>query len=204
MRLREDLARVRSARESLLSGTKPGRPVPSGLTVPQPLLPEFADYLEGAIAYHEGRSAAAAQAWERLLRRPADERRFRSIWAAFMMGRLHLRSDPDRAAKWFQRTRGLALEGYSDRLGLAAASLGWEAYAELGRKRYDRALVLYQQQARAGDPSGIASIKLVAPRCSPRGPRLWPPWPGTPKRGASSPPGSCPTTPRTARPGRRP
>lgn len=138
-RLREDLAQRRTAREAYLHGTKPGRPVPSGLTVPESLPPEFADYLEGALAWYEGRSDAAVQAWEKLLRRPPDERRYRSTWAAFMIGRTLLGSQPDRAVKSFQLTRDLAAEGYFDRLGLAASSLGWEAYLELGRQRYAQA-----------------------------------------------------------------
>lgn len=134
----------------------------SGLTVPQPLLPEFADYLEGAIAFHDGRPDAAARAWERLLRRPAGERRFRSTWAAFMLGKLRLRSDPDRAVKSFQLTRELASQGFVDSLGLAASSLGWEAWAERGRGRYDRALALYAQQMRTGDDTAFSSLKLTS------------------------------------------
>lgn len=164
LRLREDLAKVRRAREASRTGTKPGRPVPSGLTVPASLPPEFADYLEGAIAWHEGRSDAAVQSWERLLRRPADERRYRSTWAAFMLGKVHARSHPERAIEWFQRTRRLTMEGYADTLGLATASLGEEARIELERKGFARALALYHQQSRAGDPGGLLSIRLVAPR----------------------------------------
>jgi hypothetical protein len=60
---------------------------PSGLEVPTDLPAEFADYLQGAIAYHEGRFEKAGSAWERLLARPAAERRYRSTWAAYMLGR---------------------------------------------------------------------------------------------------------------------
>ena len=163
VRLREDLARVRAEREEAqLSGTKPGRPAPpSGLTVPEPLLPEFADYLEGAIAYREKRYGAAVQAWERLLRRPEKERQFRSTWAAFMIGKTYLVSDRDRAVRSFQLTRDLAMRGFRDTLGLAASSLGWEAYSELARDRYAQALILYAEQLRAGDPGAMVSIRLT-------------------------------------------
>ncbi|MFL6292786.1 MAG: hypothetical protein ACJ759_17985 [Thermoanaerobaculia bacterium] len=163
VRLRQDLARVRAAREEYLAaGTKPGRSMPSsGLAVPQPLLPEFADYLEGAIAYHEGRDGDAVRVWERLLRRPAAERRFRSTWAAFMIGRASIPGNPDRAVKSFQLTRDLANQGFEDTLGLAASSLGWEAYAELGQDRYARALILYAHQARTGDPGALTSLRLT-------------------------------------------
>jgi tetratricopeptide (TPR) repeat protein len=161
VRFREDLARVRAAREGYLSGIKPGRPVPSGLTVPQPLLPEFADYLEGALAYHEGRHDDAVRAWERLLGRPEKERQFRSTWAAFMIGKVCLLSDRDRAVKSFQLTRDLAARGFEDRLGLAASSLGWEAYVEAARDRYAQALILYAQQLRTGDPGALVSLRLT-------------------------------------------
>jgi tetratricopeptide (TPR) repeat protein len=163
VRLREDLARVRAEREQVrLSGTKPGRPAPpSNLTVPQPLLPEFADYLEGAIAWHDHRSDDAIRAWERLLRRPEDERRFRSTWAAYMIGRASIPGEWDRAVKSFQLTRDLAARGFEDTLGLAAASFGWEAYVETARDRYAQALILYAQQLRTGDPGALVSVRLT-------------------------------------------
>lgn len=163
LRLRQEMAPRRAGLDQMLSFglVKPG-PAPSGLTVPKPLLPEFTDYLEGAIAFHDGRANGAARAWERLLRRPAHERRFRSTWAAFMLGKLRLRSDPDRAVKSFQLTRELAAQGFVDSLGLAASSLGWEAWAERDRGRYDRALVLYAQQMRTGDETAFSSLKLTS------------------------------------------
>lgn len=171
VQLREDLARVRAAREGLAVGTKPGRPTPSSLSVPADLPPEFADYLEGAIAWHEGRDGDAVRAWERLLQRPKEQRRFRSTWAAFMLGRTAIPGDPARAVKWLQRTRDLVNEGYDDTLGLAASSLGWEAYTELGRDRYDRALVLYAQQAKAGDDTALPSLRMTCADLLRKGPK---------------------------------
>ncbi|HWM89657.1 MAG TPA: hypothetical protein VN493_02705 [Thermoanaerobaculia bacterium] len=171
VRLRQDMAPHQASLGDLLTFgmVKPG-PTPSGLTVPKPLLPEFADYLEGAIAYNDGRLNAAVQAWERLRRRPAEQRRFRSTWAAFMIGKARIRTDPDRAVKSFQLTRELASKGFVDSLGLAASSLGWEAWAEAERKRYDRALVLYAQQMRTGDKTAYTSLKLTAPEALAAGP----------------------------------
>jgi len=144
------------------------------LAVPRGLPPELADYLEGAIAYHQGRRAAATAAWERLLARPAAERPLRSTWAAFMLGRNAMKreprnpdgstdpgipgtpgysgdpGDPDTAVRWFERTRELASQGFADPLGLAFDSLGWQARAEMDRGRYDRALPFYLEQSRAG------------------------------------------------------
>jgi len=47
-------------------------------------------YLRGAMAFHGGHFDAARAAWEHLLSRPAAERRFRSTWAAYMLGRMAL------------------------------------------------------------------------------------------------------------------
>src|SRR5712691_706751 len=51
---------------------------------------EFADYLEGTISWRNPilkDKSEARQAWERLLKRPAEQRPFKSVWAAFMLGK---------------------------------------------------------------------------------------------------------------------
>jgi hypothetical protein len=110
-------------------------PAPT-LTVPEGLPGEFADYLRGAIAYRQKQPEAARQAWQALLQRPAEQRRQRSTWAAYMLGRSYGDQNPTEALRWFQQTRDLAKEGYADSLGLASASLGWEAQIALKQGRY--------------------------------------------------------------------
>ncbi len=139
------------------SGRQPAAPA-------RGLPPEFFEYQEGALAYHDLRLDAAVRAWTRLLGRPAADRHYRSTWAAFMLGKAHLRTSPDASVSWFRRTRELAGEGFADRLGLAVSSLGWEAWAENAQGNADRALVLYSEQAKAGDPSGLVSLRLLCPR----------------------------------------
>jgi hypothetical protein len=151
---------------------------PAGAAVPalprtapavEPVLPpglpvEFAEYLLGAFAFRRGDLAAAGGHWQRLLALPEQLRHYRSTWAAFMLGRAALCRSPrdlDAAVGWFQRTRELAAGGFADSLGLAVASLGWEARANAARRRYDRAEALYAQQADAGDPSGIDSLRIL-------------------------------------------
>jgi hypothetical protein len=141
----------------------PRRAPASELAVPAGLPPEFAAYLEGALAYRRGDLAAARARWRELLAMPEEARRQRSTWAAFMLGRTALRQKPrDLAAavSWFQRTRELAVQGFADSLGLAVLSLGWEARAEAARQHLDRAEALYAQQARAGDASAIDSLRI--------------------------------------------
>jgi tetratricopeptide (TPR) repeat protein len=136
-------------------------PLPESLGVPEGLPAEFADYLRGAFLYHRQRYPEAAAAWERLLARPEKERRYRSTWAAFMLGKVYLRGDRAKAVEWFQRTRKLAKDGFVDSLGLAEDSYGWEARAERDRGHLDKALALYVNRARAGDASAAASIRIV-------------------------------------------
>jgi hypothetical protein len=142
------------------AGPPTGSALPA-LGIPQGLPGEFADYLDGAVAWYGHDLKTARAAWERLLKRPEGERHFRSTWAAFMLGRLTLRSDPDGAIRRFEQTRDLAQHGFADSLGLAASSLGWQARVELERKRFDRALALYVQQLGTGDPSAQPSIRLA-------------------------------------------
>ncbi|MFO1501640.1 MAG: hypothetical protein U1G07_25210 [Verrucomicrobiota bacterium] len=134
------------------------------LTVPNGLPAEFADYLAGAIAFYGGDTNAARAHWETLLRRPTAERCHRSTWAAFMLGKVALGDDPEKAAAWFARVRQLAAGGFADSVGLAAASYGWEAKAEVGRHNELAALRLYLLQNQAGDRSAELSLRLVLRR----------------------------------------
>ena len=155
-------------------GQEPSEPpvLPAGLTVPEGLPGEFADYLRGALAYHKGDLDAATSAWEALLQRPERERRLRSTWAAFMLGKTELLAKrPAEAVHWLQRTREIAgQKGFEDSLGLAAASLGWEARAERDLGHFDKALVLYARQAQGGDPLAASSVRFVARQALEAGP----------------------------------
>jgi hypothetical protein len=143
---------------------KPPRPQPPPLAVPPGLPGELDDYMRGAIAYHQEKMDAARAAWEKLLARPESERKLRSTWAAFMLGKAALDKDPAAAVRWFERTRELAGKGFPDPLGLAQASLGWQARAEVSRHQPDQALKLYLQQEKAGDPTALTSIRRTCGR----------------------------------------
>ncbi len=142
-------------------------------TAPSPLFPdfaptrglpdEFADYFAGVAAWHQpGPSNSLHEAWERLLARPAAKRKYKSTWAAFMLGRALAKSNADKAVEYFKQTRDLAQHGFSDSLGLAVAALGLEAQIELGRKHFKRALELYLEQYAAGDRSALESLRWTA------------------------------------------
>lgn len=135
---------------------------------------EFARYLRGAWAWHGGDLVTARREWTALLDLPPAERRQRSTWAAFMLGRAWLkeaeslgyRGDAARreARRAFQQTRRFGLDGLPDALGLGASSLGWEARVALGEEDFATAVALYLEQHAAGDPSAIGSLRITASR----------------------------------------
>lgn len=136
---------------------------------------EFADYLRGAAAWHRGDRAAARQAFERVLALPEGERRRRSTWAAFMLGRVAHKdaeavggrepvAERRAAAEAFRRVRQMVQAGLPDPLGLAASSLGWEARVALDAGDYQSAVGLYLDQHATGDAGAILSLRVAASR----------------------------------------
>jgi hypothetical protein len=153
-------------------------PPDSGL--PADLPQEFALYLAGAVAWHGDRKDEAREAWVKLLALPAAERRHRSTWAAFMLGRLWAEKAADlgpatggpvaaspeaaEAERYCRQVRTLAADGFSDPLGLAAASYGWEAKAAVALSDYPAAIRLYLNQLATGDHSALLSLRETAAR----------------------------------------
>ena len=134
---------------------------PKGLVVPQGLPVEFDRYLKGAVAYYEGDATRARQAWRAVLDLPEEERRHRTTWAAFMIGKTWIKSDPAQAVTWFRKVRALVRTGFQDPLGLAASSLGWEAAAEIERRDFVRAIELYLEQWNTG-AKDLQSLRMTA------------------------------------------
>lgn len=149
------------------TASKPGpRPAfPSFEEVPG-MPGEFADYFAGAVALHnpDTNNAAPREAWERLLKRPAAERKYKSTWAAFMLGKSWERADDDKAVEYFQMTRDLAKQRFADSIGLEAAAIGLEGRVELRRKHFERAMKLYLEQYATGDGSAVVSLRWTAQR----------------------------------------
>jgi len=159
------LNEYRTARFALMKAPTPEPGKPFSFT--PPVLPteipgEFADYFRGAVLYYQSKDKEARAEWLRLLVRPASARRYRSTWAAYMIGRTWQGNHPAVAAGWFARVRKLAAAGYADSLGLAVTSLGWEAQTELAPGNYERAFALYAEQAAAGDPTAWQSLLMAA------------------------------------------
>ncbi|HTV40705.1 MAG TPA: hypothetical protein VMF08_09025 [Candidatus Sulfotelmatobacter sp.] len=131
-----------------------------------PGLPEeFADYFGGAIAWENPaafNSDLACMSWNKVLALPPSQRHFKSTWAAFMLGKYWIDKDPQKAIGYFQQTRQLAAAGFGDSCGLAAASFGLEALAELNRKNFEKAMLLYLQQLATGDGTAFNSLEFAA------------------------------------------
>jgi hypothetical protein len=148
-------------------------PVFPSVMVAQGLPDEFADYFEGFIAWHNPAVAdkqTARASWERLLARPEAERRYKSTWAAFMLGKSWERTDPQKAVSYFKQVRDLARQGYRDSLGLAAASFGLEAQVYLQQKNYEGAVETYLDQLASGDPTATNSLATAAAKALASGP----------------------------------
>lgn len=134
-------------------------------SLPDEFVSEFTDYHRGAFAFSRGAEhwEEARQAWEALLARPPHERNYRSVWAAFMLGKVALKKLDPEAAVWFQRTRELARDGFADSLGMAPDSYGWEARSEWKHGHPERAAALYLTQLALGDKSAVISLKALIP-----------------------------------------
>lgn len=103
-----------------------------------PLPQDLRLYLEGAAAWLDGREAAAEnpaqkarESWQQLLALPADQRPWRSTWAAWMLFRT---APHDEQGRWLSETRKLRTAGFKD-----ALHLGIEAAYILGRSNSDYA-----------------------------------------------------------------
>ena len=149
-----------------LDATASGTPAPPAAEFDS----EFADYHKGAAAYLNQQWDEARTAWENLLNRPEQDRHYRTVWAAFMLGKVALKEKNfPKATEWFQRTRELAKNGFADSLGLAAESYGWEGRAEWKQDHPEKAAPLFMNQLALGDASAVVSLKAVIPDREPAG-----------------------------------
>lgn len=162
--VREALAEEGKQRDRALAYGTTQPALRNDLTVPQGLPPEFASYLRGLIAYSRRHMDEARAAWQSVLQLPPGQRQQRALWAQFMIGRSYLQEDPPKAIEAFRRVRELVRLGQKDPLGLAAASLGWEARAELNQNHDAAAMELYLQQCASGDPTATQSLAIVCSR----------------------------------------
>lgn len=155
---------------------KPSGPAPAfpAVSSADGLPGEFADYFAGAIAWTNPGvtdKTGAREAWERILKRPPEERHYKSTWAAFMLGRSWETEDPKKARDYFAQVRALAAQNFSDPAGLAAASMGWEARLALRANEFETAIDLYLQQYAADGWGSGESLQVAIARAVRIGPK---------------------------------
>jgi hypothetical protein len=139
-------------------------------------------YTAGAVDFHKGDASKAISRFQKILDLPANDRRDRAVWAAYMLGRLYAGKGMfAKASKSFALTRELANDGAPDPLGLGVASYGEEARLHLDRARelqklkkksaiqrekygheIASAVALYASQSAHGSKFGIDSLRIVA------------------------------------------
>ena len=128
---------------------------------PTALPAEFHLYARGARAWHAKKTDEAIAAWRELLALPAEARHYRTVWAAYMIGRALEEADGAAAGAAFQAARTAEKNGFADCENLASASLGREARVHFLREEYEPALRLYFQQLASGDPTAVPSLQLT-------------------------------------------
>ncbi|WP_030139062.1 hypothetical protein [Pseudomonas fluorescens] len=130
-------------------------------------------YAVGAAAFNAGDHQRAVEAFQQLLALPADERRLRSTWAAYSLGRALFAmsaeagsGEPavllDQSRQAFRQVRELSIAGFSDPLELGVASLGEEARVAYTADDWDSAIGLYATQNLQGSPVGYSSLLQLA------------------------------------------
>lgn len=154
---------LRNAPMPRATGRQPALQQPQRLgEAPQPLagLPaEFDRYARGASAYRFGQVEEARAHWRAVLELPAPERRLRSVWAAYMLGRSWMGIDAERAERRLIQATELAEAGYADALSLSAEAWGWRGRLAMDRGDWPAALEAYRRQWRGG---GAARASLIA------------------------------------------
>ncbi|MFA6242090.1 MAG: hypothetical protein WC655_14240 [Candidatus Hydrogenedentales bacterium] len=119
----------------------------------QVLPEEFALYCQGARAYHQGDMESAIREWRTLLDLPAEERQYRSTWAAYMIAKALQKSDPAAAIPYYAKVREFADAGFHDTLLLANDSFGFQAQAEMQAGMHAAAIQHYAYLLKNSDES---------------------------------------------------
>ena len=108
---------------------------------------EFALYIRGAAAFQSYQWEDAINYFSAVLELSPERRKYRSVWATFMLGKTFIRTEQyAEAVSFFEKTRELIKEGYHDSVETIEASWGWQGRAHYLAKEYLRALHAYVEQ----------------------------------------------------------
>lgn len=97
----------------------PERPLDEGYPA------DVADYVEAARLHAVGMRDEARNLWKGILEKPAEARRHRSVWAAWMLAKTS--TDRSECLEWYRRVVKEASSGANDVLKLAPAAKAWLA-----------------------------------------------------------------------------
>jgi tetratricopeptide (TPR) repeat protein len=123
--LGEALAKVAGQARAAKSGDE-------AYAIAAPLAMDARLYIAGAVDFRLKRYGEAQKKFAAVLAMPERDRKLRSVWAQYMLGRVAAAEEKvDEAIKAFQATRALALVGWSDPMALGVASYGEEARVHL-------------------------------------------------------------------------
>ena len=134
---------------------------------PEGIPREISLYLNGAAAFREKKWAQARAAFEKLLALPADERKHRSIWASYLLGRIELAEGDEgltKSIRHFRKVLELYEAGFHDSLGMRWDSLKCVADHERSKANHDKVKVMkyYFALARAGQPYVVSELSEMA------------------------------------------
>lgn len=163
--LRNKIAQLRSLRDAQQVEVQ-GADLPDELRL----------YTAGAVAFDAGNHPQAAAYFRSVLALPAEQRKLRSTWAAYSLGRALMAQSTEaadsseqppqtlraQAQKAYEQARALSAEGFSDPLELGVASLGEQARLARLDGDWGHAVQLYASQTRLGSPSGYGSLRQLA------------------------------------------
>ncbi|MFM7180953.1 MAG: hypothetical protein ACKO2G_05760 [Verrucomicrobiales bacterium] len=121
------------------------------------LPPDVADFVEASRLVIVGRPGEARTIWQSILDRPAEEKKFRAAWAAWMLAKTG--EDWIDAEKWYLRVREEVAAGAYDCISLGPDAAGW-----LGPRQEDpiQGLKLLAQAWCEGRKEALIDIRRLA------------------------------------------
>jgi hypothetical protein len=121
---------------------------------------EFKQYIIGAIHYRLGDLEHAKQQWQSLLQLPTTDRKYRTTWATYMLGKSLALIDAKTSIKYFQETQRYANEGFMDTLKLAGELYGHIGKIYYQQRDYINAIHNYVEYAKFSE-YGASSLRFV-------------------------------------------
>jgi len=118
---------------------------------------EFSLYHKGAVAYRSDLREKAKRYWLELLKLPAGERKYRSVWAAWMIARSS--TAKGEGTRWYKKVLELKQAGFPDSLGVTEKD--WTNYFAYRGGDYSTALSGYIREGNEGVIDAMEAARSV-------------------------------------------